>query len=211
MPQSEQERLKQLLKIENSRFESGKRILAGVDEVGRGPLAGPVIAAAVSFTREQLTDLSEFAGVNDSKKVKPTLREKLSTIIISRAESYAFGVVDEKEIDKINILQASLKAMELAVKALKTPPELLLIDGPYEIKSPLSQEAIVGGDAKSFVIAAASIIAKVKRDGIMVEYDKEFPMYGFAKHKGYGTREHIAAIRKFGRCRIHRQCFGKNF
>ena len=211
MPQSEQERLKQLLKIENSRFESGKRILAGVDEVGRGPLAGPVIAAAAVFSPEKLKDLSIFAGVNDSKKVKPELREKLSEIIMSKADAFAFGIIDEKEIDKINILRASLKAMEIAVAGLKIPPSMLLIDGQYEIKSTLPQKAIIGGDAKSFVIAAASIIAKVKRDGIMVEYDREFPMYGFAKHKGYGTKEHIAAIRKYGRCRIHRQCFGKNF
>ncbi len=211
MLQSEQDRLKQLLKIENSLFESGIRILAGVDEVGRGPLSGPVIAAAVSFSRERLADLSIFAGVNDSKKVKPALREKLSDIIMSKADSYAFGIVDEKEIDKINILRASLKAMEMAAASLKILPEILLIDGPYEIKSKLPQKAIIGGDAKSFVIAAASIIAKVKRDAIMVQYDKEFPMYGFARHKGYGTAEHIAAIRKYGRCRIHRQCFGKNF
>jgi len=211
MHPSEQKRLKLLLKIEDSLFESGKRILAGVDEVGRGPLAGPVIAAAVAFSPEKLNDLSLYCGLNDSKKVKPALREKLSEIIMARAESYAFGVIDEKEIDKINILRASLKAMEIAVASLKTLPDAVLIDGQYEIKSALPQQAIIGGDAKSFVIAAASIIAKVKRDAIMVAYDKEFPMYGFAKHKGYGTKEHIAAIRKFGRCRIHRQCFGKNF
>ncbi|MFH1073712.1 MAG: ribonuclease HII [Candidatus Firestonebacteria bacterium] len=211
MRQSEQDRLKLLLKIENSLFESGIRVLAGVDEVGRGPLAGPVIAAAVAFSPDKLTDLSIFSGINDSKKVKPTLREKLSEIIMSRADSYAFGSLDEKEIDRINILRASLKAMKMAAVSLKTPPDMLLIDGPYEIRSGLPQKAIIGGDSKSFVIAAASIIAKVKRDAIMVEYDKEFPRYGFARHKGYGTKEHIAAIRKYGRCRIHRQCFGKDF
>lgn len=211
MPQSEQERLTQLLNIENSLFGSGKRILAGVDEVGRGPLAGPVIAAAVVFSKEKLQDLSMFFGINDSKKVKPSLREKLSVIIMEQADAFAFGVLDEKEIDRINILRASLKAMELAVTSLSVSPEILLIDGQYELNSALPQKTIIGGDAKSFLIAAASIIAKVKRDAIMVEYDKEFPMYGFARHKGYGTKEHIAAIRKHGRCRIHRKCFGKNF
>jgi ribonuclease HII len=211
MPQSEQERLTQLLNIENSLFGSGKRILAGVDEVGRGPLAGPVIAAAVVFSKEKLQDLSMFFGTNDSKKVKPSLREKLSVIIMEQADAFAFGVLDEKEIDRINILRASLKAMELAVTSLSVSPEILLIDGQYELNSALPQKTIIGGDAKSFLIAAASIIAKVKRDAIMVEYDKEFPMYGFARHKGYGTKEHIAAIRKHGRCRIHRKCFGKNF
>ncbi|MCX5776846.1 MAG: ribonuclease HII [Candidatus Firestonebacteria bacterium] len=211
MPQSEQERLTQLLNIENSLFGSGKKILAGVDEVGRGPLAGPVIAAAVVFSKEKLQDLSMFFGVNDSKKVKPSLREKLSVIIMEQADAFAFGVLDEKEIDRINILRASLKAMELAVTSLSVSPETLLIDGQYELDTALPQKTIIGGDAKSFLIAAASIIAKVKRDAIMVEYDKEFPMYGFARHKGYGTKEHIAAIRKHGRCRIHRKCFGKNF
>ncbi len=211
MRPSEQERLKQLLKIENSLFESGKRVLAGVDEVGRGPLAGPVIAAAVVFSYEKLKDLSRYTGLNDSKKVTEKNREILSAIIMEEALSFSFGSVDEKIIDEINIFQASHRAMEAAVTSLKVTPEMVLIDGPYKIKIPHTQEAIIGGDAKSFVIAAASIIAKVKRDGIMRAYDKEFPVYGFARHKGYGTKEHIEAIRKHGRCRIHRQCFGKNF
>ena len=211
MRPSEQERLKQLLKIENSLFESGKRVLAGVDEVGRGPLAGPVIAAAVVFSYEKLKDLSRYTGLNDSKKVTEKNREILSAIIMEEALSFSFGSVDEKIIDEINIFQASHRAMEAAVTSLKVTPEMVLIDGPYKIKIPHTQEAIIGGDAKSFVIAAASIIAKVKRDGIMRAYDKEFPVYGFARHKGYGTKEHIEAIRKHGRCRIHRQCFGKKF
>ena len=211
MRPSEQERLKQLLKIENSLFESGKRVLAGVDEVGRGPLAGPVIAAAVVFSYEKLKDLSRYTGLNDSKKVTEKNREILSAIIMEEALSFSFGSVDEKIIDEITIFQASHRAMEAAVTSLKVTPEMVLIDGPYKIKIPHTQEAIIGGDAKSFVIAAASIIAKVKRDGIMRAYDKEFPVYGFARHKGYGTKEHIEAIRKHGRCRIHRQCFGKNF
>ena len=211
MRQSEQDRLKLLVEIENSHFTAGKRLLAGVDEVGRGPLAGPVIAAAVVFDSFKLKDLSKYTGLNDSKKVTEKNREKLSAIIMEKALSFAFGSVDEKVIDEINIFQASHKAMEEAVSALKVTPDIVLIDGPYKIKITHPQEAIVDGDAKSFVIAAASIIAKVKRDGIMKDYDREFPVYGFAKNKGYGTKEHIEAIRKHGRCRIHRQCFGKNF
>ncbi len=211
MRQSEEERLKLLLEIENSLFASGKRVLAGVDEVGRGPLAGPVIAAAVVFEQEKLKDLSRYTGLNDSKKVSEKNREKLSAIIMEQALAFAFGSIDEKTIDEINIFQASHRAMETAVNSLAVTPDIVLIDGPYKIKIPQEQQALIGGDAKSFVIAAASIIAKVKRDGIMKEYDKEFPVYGFAKNKGYGTREHIEAIRKHGRCRIHRQCFGKNF
>lgn len=211
MRPSEQERLNALLEIENSLFASGKRVLAGVDEVGRGPLAGPVIAAAVVFDAAKLKDLEKYTGLNDSKKVTEKNREKLSAIIMEEALSFGFGSVDEKMIDEINIFQASHRAMEEAVSSLKATPDIVLIDGPYKIKITHPQEAIVDGDAKSFVIAAASIIAKVKRDGIMKDYDREFPVYGFAKNKGYGTKEHIEAIRKHGRCRIHRQCFGKNF
>jgi len=211
MRQSEQDRLNALLEIENSLFASGKRVLAGVDEVGRGPLAGPVIAAAVVFDASKLKDLSKYTGLNDSKKVTEKNREKLSAIIMEEALSFAFGSMDEKIIDEINIFQASHRAMETAVTSLTVTPDIVLIDGSYKIKITHPQDAIIDGDAKSFVIAAASIIAKVKRDGIMREYDKEFPVYGFAKNKGYGTKEHIEAIRKHGRCRIHRQCFGKNF
>ena len=178
MRQSEEERLKLLLEIENSLFASGKRVLAGVDEVGRGPLAGPVIAAAVVFEQEKLKDLSRYTGLNDSKKVSEKNREKLSAIIMEEALAFAFGSIDEKTIDEINIFQASHRAMETAVNSLAVTPDIVLIDGPYKIKIPQEQQALIGGDAKSFVIAAASIIAKVKRDGIMKEYDKEFPVYG---------------------------------
>ena len=209
--EKELERLKVLIEIENSLFAAGKTALAGVDEVGRGPLAGPVVAAAVVFSQSALADLSKYFGLNDSKKVPEAKREFLSEIIKKEALSWAFGIQDEKCIDRINILQASLLAMKEAVTGLKIAPDFVLIDGPYEINYSLPQRAVINGDAKSFVIAAASIIAKVKRDGIMKEYDREFPQYGFAKHKGYGTKEHIEAIRKYGRSRIHRKCFGKNF
>lgn len=211
MKLNEIERLKKLIEIELSLYESGIDKIAGIDEVGRGPLAGPVVAAAVVFSRKKLSNLEKFAGLNDSKKVSEAKREKLYEILISEADDFSLGMVDEGTIDKINILKASLLAMEKAVKTLKVTPEYLLIDGPYGINATHRQKPIIDGDSKCFTIAAASIIAKVTRDRMMREFDKEFPVYGFAKHKGYGTKKHIEAIRKNGRCRIHRKCFGKNY
>lgn len=211
MKQNEAERLKKLIKIEFSLFENGINLIAGIDEVGRGPLAGPVVAAVVVFSKEKLNNTEKFEGLNDSKKVSAAKREKLCEVIAKEAEDFSLGMVDESVIDEINIHNASLLAMEKAVKSLKITPEFLLIDGPFEIKVPHPQKPVVNGDSLCFTVAAASIIAKVTRDKIMREFDKEFPEYGFAKHKGYGTKEHIDAIKKYGRCRIHRKCFGKNF
>jgi ribonuclease HII len=212
MRAGEIERLTGLLKTEHSLWEKGFEAVAGVDEVGRGPLAGPVVAAAVVFTKKSVTDLARFSGVNDSKKVSPEKRTKLSEIIRSEAACYSFGIVDEKKIDEINILRASLLAMELAVKSLKIKPHYLLIDGPYTLGiEGCGQLAVVGGDARCFAVAAASIVAKVARDAMMLELDKQYPLYGFAEHKGYGTKKHIEAIKKHGRSPVHRKCFGKDF
>lgn len=174
--------------------------IAGVDEAGRGPLAGPVVAAACILKRQ-------IKGLCDSKILSRKKREKLYKIIIENSD-YAIGVVDNNVIDKINILKASLLAMKNAVLSLKSIPSLVLVDGPYEISSlPYKQTSIIKGDESEPVISAASIIAKVERDKIMEDYDKLFPLYGFAKHKGYPTREHILAIRKYGYSEIHRKTF----
>lgn len=178
-------------------------VVAGIDEAGRGPLAGPVVAAAVVIP----DDVTVFREINDSKKLSPVQREKLYTKI---TENYfwAVGIVSEKEIDRINILQATFKAMAIALKKLKVKPEICLIDG--NLKNPLiilNQRAVVKGDAKYKVIGAASIIAKVTRDRIMVAYAEKYPEYGFDKHKGYGTKMHVAALNNYGRCPIHRVSF----
>jgi ribonuclease HII len=211
MKPNEVERLSNLIKFELSLWEKGLNYICGIDEAGRGPLAGPVVAAAVIFTKEKLTKLERFVGLNDSKKVNEKNRERLYEIITQEAEDFSLGIVSEKIIDEINIHNAALLAMELAVKNLKVLPEYLLIDGPFKINTTFPQRPIIGGDSKCFSIASASIIAKVTRDRIMKDYDKKFPEYGFAIHKGYPTKKHISAIRKFGRCEIHRKCFGKNY
>ena len=176
--------------------------VAGVDEAGRGPLAGPVVAAAVVFPPDAWID-----GVNDSKKLTPARRSELYDRILERAVGVGVGVVGHEVIDRINILQASHRAMEEAVAELKPPPEYLLVDGRglHEFSVPFL--AIVDGDARSFSIAAASIMAKVTRDRLMEKFDTEFPQYGFAHHKGYGTRQHYEALQRFGPCEIHRRSF----
>jgi ribonuclease HII len=178
-------------------------IIAGVDEVGRGPLAGPVVAAAVIFTlNSQLIE-----GLKDSKKLSPQKREKLFTIIKSSCSSYAFGRCEAAEIDEINILQATLLAMKRAIENLPIIPDLVLVDGnqPPAVKIPV--ETIINGDATEPVISAASILAKVIRDREMEIYDYFYPQYGFANHKGYGTKEHLEALAKHGPSPIHRHSF----
>ncbi len=179
-------------------------IIAGVDEAGRGPIAGPVIAAALIF-HEQF----EIPKLNDSKQISEKKRDELYELITSdKRISYGIGIVDEAKIDEINILNATYLAMELAVNNLKSKPNMLLIDGNrFKSTKYKSFQTIVKGDSKSFSIAAASIIAKVTRDRMMKEYHAEFPNYGFDKHKGYGTKSHFAAIKKSGKCRIHRNSF----
>ena len=178
------------------------RIPAGVDEAGRGPLAGPVVAAAVV-----LPDDCEIDGLDDSKKLSPSKRKKIFEEIKLVAISYALGIVEPEEIDKINILQAALLAMEISVKKLTTKPDYLLIDGNQKTSLLLIQETIVKGDSKSCSIAAASILAKVTRDTIMEEYHLTYPEYNFKGHKGYPTKEHYQAIREYGPCPIHRKTF----
>jgi ribonuclease HII len=190
------------LRYEQLHWKAGRHFVAGIDEAGRGPLAGPVVAAAVIMPGDCLLD-----GVNDSKKLRPAEREELFALIKDRALCVGIGIVDHSEIDRINILQATMKAMRLAVAQLSVRPDHLLVDGPRYDDRSIPYTAIIGGDAKCFSIAAASIIAKVTRDRIMIEYDRSYPAYGFSRHKGYGTAEHLAALQAHGACAIHRRTF----
>ena len=178
------------------------RIPAGVDEAGRGPLAGPVVAAAVVLPDDCIID-----GLDDSKKLSHSRRVTIYQEIRSIAICYAVGIVEPEEIDRVNILRAALLAMEISVKKLTTKPDYLLIDGNQKTSLLLMQETIVKGDSKSCSIAAASILAKVTRDSIMEEYHSIYPEYNFKSHKGYPTKEHYQALRDFGPCPIHRKTF----
>lgn len=191
-----------LLKFEREYWSNGVMEIAGVDEAGRGPLAGPVVAAAVIFEPEHFIE-----GVNDSKMLLPEEREELYHRIIAETLTFGIGIVHHDIIDEINILQATFKAMHQAILQLSIIPSLLLIDGNRFLENGISYRTIIDGDALSFSVAAASIIAKVTRDRMMIGYDKEFPGYGFAKHKGYGTKEHRDAIQQLGYCAIHRRSF----
>ena len=204
------------LKIERELLSQGFKTIAGVDEVGRGPLAGPVVCAAVVMP---LKEIEIIQGVDDSKKLSPKKRELLAKLIRERALAYTVYEVNEKIIDEINILQATLKAMCHAASVLKVRPKGLLIDGNQTIPEPLfrqraacwtsspRQKSIVDGDALVPVISAASIIAKTFRDMLMDKLDNRYPGYGFAKHKGYGSKEHFAALRELGPCPMHRKTF----
>jgi ribonuclease HII len=180
----------------------GYRLVAGVDEAGRGPLAGPVVAAAVI-----LPDGLILPGVDDSKKLSPELRDELYDTIMSEALAVGVGVGDHELVDRINILQATLSAMRDAVLGLSHAPDFLLIDGISAIPMNIAQRTIKKGDSLSYSIAAASIIAKVTRDRLMVQYDALYPGYGFAAHKGYGAASHLAAIASLGPSPIHRKSF----
>ncbi|NWF54244.1 MAG: ribonuclease HII [Syntrophaceae bacterium] len=180
----------------------GFRVIAGLDEAGRGPLAGPVVAAAVV-----LPPMRTLRGVADSKTLTAEQREKAFFLIQKRALGVGIGAVEANEIDRLNILRASLKAMELALQSLSPAPDCLLIDGLHTLNLPLKQQAIPKGDGRCLSIAAASIVAKVTRDRLMADYHEKYPQYNFARHKGYGTREHLRAIREHGCCPIHRQSF----
>ncbi|MCG8689393.1 MAG: ribonuclease HII [Desulfobacterales bacterium] len=180
----------------------GYRLIAGVDEAGRGPLAGPVVSAAVVLPAD-----FECKDITDSKKLSEKKREALFPFIQENALAFGVGIADHKEIDRINILQAALLSMKRAVEALSPKPDYLLIDGKFTIDSPLDQEAIVKGDSKSLSIASASILAKVTRDRIMKELAVQYPEYGFDRHKGYPTKAHKEAILANGPCPVHRQSF----
>lgn len=182
--------------------EQGFFVLAGVDEAGRGPLAGPVVAAAVILPASAVID-----GVRDSKKVPAPERELLFARITDAAESYGIGIVEADEIDRTDILQATRSAMMAALNQLTVKPDLVLIDAVRLSALAGEQRSIIRGDATSASIAAASIVAKVTRDRLMVRYHEHYPHYGFDRHKGYGTRDHIDRIRQYGPCPIHRMSF----
>jgi ribonuclease HII len=190
------------LYFETSAHDSGYRLIAGIDEAGRGPLAGPVVAAAVI-----LPDGEMLPGVTDSKLMSAPAREKAFKIITRRAVAAAVGVVSQRYIDQNNILRATLEAMKRAATALDPPPDFLLVDGINKVPLPMRQLCIKKGDRRSMSISAASVLAKVYRDRIMEAYNRQFPGYGFDTHKGYGTVAHMEALRRLGPCIVHRMSF----
>lgn len=192
------------LLYENEKYNEGYKIICGVDEAGRGPLAGPVYAAAVILEKAQTIE-----GVNDSKKLSEKKRELLFDKIINECKDYSIGTASEKEIDELNILQATFLAMKRAVDGLSVKPDCALVDGNQIPNLDCDVTTVVKGDSKSESIAAASILAKVSRDRYMLEMSEKYPQYGFEKHKGYGTKLHYEMIEKYGICDIHRKTFLK--
>ena len=216
MKEKELERLKEIKKIEEGLYSQGVTSIAGIDEAGRGPLAGPVVVACVVMPRGSMIE-----GVNDSKKVAEKKREKLYEEIINEAIAYGVGIISQEEIDRINILNATKEGLTTAIKEMEKDlkekqrgfekPDIILVDALTKIDTDhIPYRSIIKGDAKSYSIAAASIIAKVTRDRIMRQWAEVYPMYGFEKHKGYGTAAHIAAIKEYGLCPLHRRSFLKN-
>jgi ribonuclease HII len=209
MKEKEEIRLNKLKEIEEEIYNKNSKIkyICGIDEAGRGPLAGPVVVASVIMPRD-----SKIEGVNDSKKVSEKKREELYDKILEEAISYGVGIIDEKEIDKINILEATKKGLTNSLKELSIKPDLILVDALKGIDTlGIEYNSIIKGDALCYSISAASIIAKVTRDRIMRQWDEIYPQYGFERHKGYGTKAHIDAIKEYGLCPIHRISFTKNF
>lgn len=194
-----------MYEIEQELWDKGYELIAGVDEVGRGPLAGPVVSAAVVLRKGQLIE-----GVTDSKKISEAKREKLIDKILEEAVSYSISFVDEKIIDDINIRNATFKAMNEAVNSLKVKPDFVLIDGNAIEGMSLPHKCVVKGDLNCNCIAAASIVAKVTRDRFMTSLAKEYPQYDFEKHKGYGTKLHYERLKEFGISDVHRKTFLKN-
>lgn len=207
MKEKEIERLNLLKNEENKLYEKNIEYICGIDEAGRGPLAGPVVVGAVILPKNSFIE-----GVNDSKKVSEKKRELIYEKIIEEAISYSVGIVDQKTIDEINILNATKLGVKLALEGLNTKPEIIMVDALNNMDTlGIPYISVIKGDAKNYCIAAASIIAKVTRDRIMREWDEVYPDYGFAKHKGYGTAEHIRVIKEKGPCILHRKSFIKNF
>ena len=196
------------LQYERALQKKGYRYIAGVDEVGRGPLAGPVVCAAVIMP---LDDESIIVGVDDSKKLSAKKREQLAEEIKKRAIAYTVVEVSEKTIDEINILEATKLGMKRALETLSIAPETVLTDGNMTLDIPFEQASVIHGDALSYSIGAASIVAKVHRDKLMDEYAEIYPQYEFVSNKGYGTAAHIKAIKEYGLCPIHRRTFTKKF
>ena len=206
MNKEEIERLDNMRVYENYAYENGYKFVCGVDEAGRGPLCGPVVAAAVILPKDV-----HLEGVNDSKKLTEKKREKLYDDIMENALAVGVGMSDIDVIEEINILGATKEAMKQAINNLVIKPDYVLIDGNQNISIDIDRQTVVSGDAKSESIAAASIIAKVTRDRMLRQYDIEYPEYGFAKHKGYGTKAHIEAIKEYGLTPIHRPSFCTKF
>ena len=207
MKEKEEQRLLLLKEKENELRKKGFQYICGIDEAGRGPLAGPVVVASVIMPVDSMIE-----GVNDSKKVSEKKREKIYEQILEEAISYGVAIIGQDEIDEINILNATKKGLTISLQELTLKPDLILVDALNGIDTMgIPYDSVIKGDAKCYSIAAASIIAKVTRDRIMREWDKIYPEYGFEKHKGYGTAAHIAAIREYGLCPIHRRSFTKNF
>ena len=191
-----------LYEFDESILNEGFNTLAGVDEAGRGPLAGPVVASAVILCQS-----TKIEGINDSKKLSASERERLFYLILGNAADIGIGIVDAERIDRLNILKATRLAMSLSIGNLTVKPDLLLIDALTLPSIEMKQRPVIKGDAKSASIAAASIIAKVIRDGIMTAYHERYPVYGFDKHKGYPTKEHVKRLNSYGPCPIHRKSF----
>ena len=197
-----------MLKYERHYYLEGKTVIAGCDEVGRGPLAGPVVCCAVIMPLKKELIIE---GVNDSKKLSAKKREELHKKIVEIAIDYKVSFIDEKKIDEVNILQATKIGMKQAINALKVKPDIVLVDAINDLDIIYPYQGIIKGDEKSYSIACASIVAKVVRDEYMCKMDEVYPLYKFFKHKGYGTREHIDALKQYGECPIHRETFIKNF
>lgn len=207
MKEKEIERLNILKEFERKLFDGGVNYIAGIDEAGRGPLAGPVVVACCIMPQDSFIE-----GVNDSKKVSEKKREKLYEEITNEAIAWNVAIINHNEIDEINILNATKKAVTESISGMKAKPDRILIDALEHIDTcGIPYTAIIKGDSKIYSIAAASIIAKVTRDRIMQEWNEVYPQYGFSRHKGYGTAEHIKVIKECGPCIIHRKTFIKNF
>ena len=205
--EKELERLTNLKSMEKELYNKGFEYICGIDEAGRGPLAGPVVVAGVIMPKDSMIE-----GVNDSKKVSEKKREKLYDVILEEALSYSVAIIGQDVIDEINILNATKQGVTKVVEELDVKPNLILVDALTHINTKgIPYDSIIKGDAKCYNIAAASIIAKVTRDRIMREWDEIYPQYGFINHKGYGTAKHIEAIKEYGPCPIHRKSFIKNF
>ena len=207
MKEKEQERLINLKQIEKDLHERGFKNICGIDEAGRGPLAGPVVVAGVIMPEDSMIE-----GVNDSKKVSEKKRELLYDKIIEEAISYSVAIIGQDVIDEVNILNATKNGLTNVVEGLDVKPDLIIVDALEHIDTKgVPYESIIKGDAKCYSIAAASILAKVTRDRIMREWDLIYPQYGFINHTGYGTAKHIEALKEYGPCPIHRRSFIKNF
>ena len=205
--EKELERLTNLKSMEKELYNKGFEYICGIDEAGRGPLAGPVVVAGVIMPKDSMIE-----GVNDSKKVSEKKREKLYDVILEEALSYSVAIIGQDVIDEINILNATKQGVTTVVEELDVKPNLILVDALTHINTKgIPYDSIIKGDAKCYNIAAASIIAKVTRDRIMREWDEIYPQYGFINHKGYGTAKHIEAIKEYGPCPIHRKTFIKHF